>query len=365
MFSLKTKKIKIKNIAENQQKNERMAQIAAEIENDTRQLNNSHNKLLETISKTVQDLDSMDRTMLLLVSEAINHVISVTDILRATKHIADTIHALDGRIENQAASVSQTSASIEEMMSSIKSVNDILAKNSTSMENLVGASRTGNESIQKIGSIMKELETDSDSLMEANRMIQTIAAQTNLLAMNAAIEAAHAGDVGRGFAVVADEIRKLAENSAVQVKMISKSLSGFKKQIQSATDFTRKSQTQFNQIVNMAEDVKNQEDIIRNAMSEHKAGNVQILEATGHINTITNEIRSSFGYIKTSSGKIVKETEILNKEMAGINMNINAIMGNVEDLNKGLDINDTTGETGKGLTDSIELKLKNWRNYAV
>ena len=365
MFSFKSKRATIEHQSENGQKNEHIALIITEIENGTRHLHNSFIELLDTITGSINGFESMDETMLSLVSKAINHVISVTDIFRATRQISDIINEVNGRIENQASAVSETSASIEEMMSSIKSITAILVKNSASMDSLVDASHTGKENIQKIWGTMKELEKDSDSLMEANQMIQTIAARTNLLAMNAAIEAAHAGDVGRGFAVVADEIRKLAENSGTQGKTINKSLSGIKKQIQSATDFTEKSQTQFNQIVGMIEDVRNQEIVIRNAMTEHEAGSSQILEAASHINSITSDVRSDFGVIKTSSEAIVEETEKLDKEMAAMSKDINIIMGNLEDMNNELRRINSIDKTDEKAIERIEVKLNEWRKHAV
>ena len=157
----------------------------------------------------------------------------------------------------------------------------------------------------------------------------------------------------------------MAESSTVQGKTISDSLSGIKKQIQSATDFTEKSQNQFNQIVSMVEDVQNQEAVIRNAMTEHEAGSSQILEATSHINNITNDVRDNFGIIKTSSAEIVKETENLDKEMIAMSKNINAIMGDLEDLGSELHGIDTIGRADEEVLERVEVKLNEWRKYAV
>jgi methyl-accepting chemotaxis protein len=360
-----TKKNSTTSLSETSLEKERIKQISNDIEMEIHGLYNFIIKMTNVVGGSLQNFASMDKTTLSLVSKAINHVISVADIIKTTKRISEVINALDRRMENQASAVTETSASIEEMLSNIKSVTSILVKNNDSIDGLVDASRAGNESIQKISGIMKELAKDSESLMTANRMIQTIAAQTNLLAMNAAIEAAHAGNVGKGFAVVAEEIRKLAENSAVQGKTVNKSLSGLKTQIQNATEFIDKSQTQFNQIVNRVEDVRSQEIVIRDAMTEQAAGGGQILEAAIHINTITNDVCANFETIKTSSASIVKEAENLDKEMAEMSKDINRIMGDIEDTHNDFnDIHidhDSNAESERRIND----KITEWMNYAV
>ena len=324
------------------QKPDREAEIIGE---QLRAFRQSAKELLQQIDTSIKLTGGMDTNILSLVSKAIAHVISVSDIYQQTEQITENIGRLDSRIENQVAAVTESSSSIEEMLANIKSVSGVLEENSASMDTLLSQSETGRAGIEKVMEIMKYLVEKSENLQDASRMIQTIAQQTNLLAMNAAIEAAHAGSAGSGFAVVADEIRKLAENSSVQGKSISKVLTDLKAQINKATVLTGQSQEQFSRVVDLVEKVRNQEIIIKNAMIEQETGSSQILEATHQIQGITYEVRDRASRITASSSRILGGTKELETEMAEMSKVINSLMGNIEDVTEQVSHMQETSQT--------------------
>ncbi|MCL2880067.1 MAG: methyl-accepting chemotaxis protein, partial [Treponema sp.] len=136
------------------------------------------------------------------------------------EELTRNINKLDDHVENQNSHVSQASAAIEEMVANVQSVTNTLIKNASNVKSLRDASEVGRSGLQDVASDIQEITRESEGLLEINSVIDNIASQTNLLSMNAAIEAAHAGEAGKGFAVVAEEIRKLAENSSEQSKTI-------------------------------------------------------------------------------------------------------------------------------------------------
>lgn len=231
-------------------------------------------------------------------------------------------------VEQQSASIVQSSAEIEEMIGNITSVTNNVNQMSAEYRLLMRVTEDEKERQNKVAAQITDMAQKSQHLSDANNVISQISSQTNLLAMNAAIEAAHAGEAGKGFSVVADEIRKLAENSAKQSKAIKSELSQITKVIEEVVSNSSLSVKGFDTIMEKVASTEVLVQQITQAMAEQQSASQEVLVALKHINDTSANVQAT-------SKKMTDGIESVDSAAKNLNMIADQVAGSMDEMSAG------------------------------
>jgi len=289
--------------------------------------------LASNMTETAAAINQITANIQSIKGRVINQSASVTETNATMEQVIANINKLNGHVENQSRNVSQASSAIEEMVANIGSVTNTLINNAANVKTLQEASEVGKTGLQEVASNIQEISRESEGLLEINAVMENIASQTNLLSMNAAIEAAHAGEAGKGFAVVAGEIRKLAESSSAQSKTIGTVLKKIAESIKKITSSTDNVLKRFDAIDSSVQTVSQQEENIRNAMEEQGQGSKQVLHSASSLSELTQQVMSGSEEMLEGSKEVMKESQNLEKATQEIKSGMNEMASGAEQVN--------------------------------
>ena len=240
----------------------------------------------------------------------------VEETADAVNHIAGNISQLEKMIDHTAQGVSSASGAVEEMVGNIQDVNSAIDNMAALFEQLETQAQSGQSKEKAVSEKILQIEEKSKMLQEANTAIASIASQTNLLAMNAAIEAAHAGEAGRGFAVVSEEIRKLSETSSKQSKTIGIQLKGIQSSILDVVSASQESSSAFTAVSDEIVRTNQLVQQIKGSMDEQTEGSKQVMGSLKQMKESSSDVAKAAREMNEGSQTILENVSEL-KETSG------------------------------------------------
>ncbi|MHB9293934.1 putative methyl-accepting chemotaxis protein [Hollandina sp. SP2] len=303
----------------------KIKRLVLSIKQEAQALSQTGGELTKHITETVTSINEITANIQIIAACMTSEEMGVKTAGETMEEAAKNVETLNMQIQKQRDCVSQSSSEVEEMLTNIQSVTQTLMNNEGNITGLAEASEIGQSGLQEVAEDIQEIARESAGLLEINTVMQNIAGQTNLLSMNAAIEAAHAGEAGKGFAVVADEIRKLAESSGEQSESISGVLQKIKNAIDQILGSTGGVLQKFEAIREGMRKVTEQERNLRNAMEAQGIGSKSILESLSSLHDLTREVTECAQATGGRSREAIKKSE----ELVALTKEIN---GNMQEM---------------------------------
>ncbi|MGI5062679.1 methyl-accepting chemotaxis protein [Treponema denticola] len=281
------------------------------LKDEADKMNSIGSQLSSSMEETAAAIKQIGENVKGVKEKAMSQAAGVTETAVTVEQINGRLSRLVSSIEMQTESINESSVVITRMAENTVKIAKTLDQNNELIKTVYGQTKVGKDGARTANEIVKQIAEKSASLLEASQIIQNIASQTNLLAMNAAIEAAHAGESGKGFAVVADEIRKLAEGSNLQGKQIAAVIKETTEIIHNITEAGSRAEKTFIDVYNLVSQISEKEDSILEVMREQEENGKHVLDAIKRINDVTSEIDSASAEMLEGGNQIGQEMQKL------------------------------------------------------
>lgn len=283
----------------------KLREIVVAIKDRTNLLTSNNENLVFHSHETWSAMEEIVKTLDSMRKKADNLNDYIDDSNSQIKVVTTAIHDLEKESHIQSSALVQSSASVEEMVSSINNVARITENRQKDSEKLLKVTEQGKNGIGEVRSIISTVTSRMSEMQEIILVIKHINQQLNLLSMNAAIEAAHAGDAGKGFGVVADEIRKLSEGTSQSSKDVDSLISSVVGEIQHLDEIGEKSSQSFDSIQHEVKVIYDAILEISNSMREMDSGSKEIMTALSELKEITTKTNDITDRTKHSSEKVL------------------------------------------------------------
>jgi methyl-accepting chemotaxis protein len=288
-----------------------------------------HGESLSTMmAKTASASALIGESVTAAERRAVSQGASVTEVAAISVRILDEIERLDSKISEQDGRLHASSSSIDEMKGSIKAVGGSVEALELAFGRLQEASGEGQTRIAAVGGLVRSIHAQSESLLAANTAIATLSGQTDLLAMNAAIEAAHAGEYGKGFAVVADEIGKLAELSGAQAQEISRDIDSMRGMIEEVVKSSLTAEGAFETILGLMGDMGSLERAVREAMIAQDERTQRVIDELAGMEEISARVREG-------SESMRRDGLLIGEEMKNLEASSASFASEMAEIGKG------------------------------